>query len=679
MQRSLLMLGLILAPVAAAAPHGGAYVGPADSVPSNASSPRAGAGGDTVPPPSAGGGKSGPGGGKSIPGQPGTCAPGSIHTTPQIPLGDDPTSWRRWWAYNQSAYIDVRSAVWSVDPDAGFLGRGDAASLIQGLAPTREDVHKKVVPALLRILETEKDQDLVTGALVALARIGDTNANHAAGMRPAVVISRFLDSPNQEIGETAAICLGILGSPRQVPRLAALLLDESYGRDLVGRPSGVPVRTRAFAAYGLGLIGQGTSDVRVRRQIARALMAPLKRRRESASADLELSCTIALGLVPLPPWSLGLPADADIHLEDQLSLLFGLAAQEHRRDVVRAQAPVAAARLVEALPSDHTLRHTVLSQLVGDLARRGQGMVEANRAGGIVLALGRLGDAGSSVLSRQVRRELQQQVAEGRGLLVKRFALLALGQIGARPGASDHDGLEECRSFLAKRLVDGGTLERPWAGLAIGILGHRLTEAGHDTDPALDLLLVEALADARPAEQVGALALACGLRKVSSSVAPLLVQLERMAEDDVRGQLCLALGMVGDAAAIEAVATAVRGARYRPNLMRQGALALGLMGDKEMVPELLGELQEARSLSSRASVAQAIGAIGDVRSLEPLIELLHDGDVVPRARAFSAVALGLVCDPRHRPWNSALATGVDYRANVPTLSDGQGAGVLEIL
>ena len=97
------------------------------------------------------------------------------------------------------------------------------------------------------------------------------------------------------------------------------------------------------------------------------------------------------------------------------------------------------------------------------------------------------------------------------------------------------------------------------------------------------------------------------------------------------------------------------------------------------MPELIEMLQRASSLSAQASIAYGLGAIGDARSIDPLIEMLGDSEVTPRARAFAAVALGIVSDKELWPWNAKLSIGVNYRANTTTLTDGRGAGILEIL
>ena len=120
--------------------------------------------------------------------------------------------------------------------------------------------------------------------------------------------------------------------------------------------------------------------------------------------------------------------------------------------------------------------------------------------------------------------------------------------------------------------------------------------------------------------------------------------------------------------------------RYRPELLRQSAMALGLLGDKDIGLQLAAMLKDARSLASQAAIATALGFIGDRRSIEPLLALLTDENVSERARAFAAVALGNVADKEMLPWNSKIGFGINYRAAPATLFDpGSGTGILDIL
>ena len=77
----------------------------------------------------------------------------------------------------------------------------------------------------------------------------------------------------------------------------------------------------------------------------------------------------------------------------------------------------------------------------------------------------------------------------------------------------------------------------------------------------------------------------------------------------------------------------------------------------------------------------SLGFIGDVRSIPPLVEMLVDehDEHSDRARAFCAVALGIVADKEALPWNSKIGVDINYRANTETLTGVSGTGILDIL
>ena len=178
---------------------------------------------------------------------------------------------------------------------------------------------------------------------------------------------------------------------------------------------------------------------------------------------------------------------------------------------------------------------------------------------------------------------------------------------------------------------------------------------------------------------MGAFAVALGLRRCEDASRLLIETLRDTGDDGTRGQITIALGMIGDGAALGPIQEVLRRSKYRPELLRQAAISLGLLGDKDLVPELVELLHGASSLSAQASIEQGLGAIGDVRSIDPLLAMLADTEVNARARSFAAVALGIVADKEPRPWNAKLAIGVNYLASTTTMIDGKGSGVLEIL
>ena len=78
-------------------------------------------------------------------------------------------------------------------------------------------------------------------------------------------------------------------------------------------------------------------------------------------------------------------------------------------------------------------------------------------------------------------------------------------------------------------------------------------------------------------------------------------------------------------------------------------------------------------------LAAIIRAFTQARSIDPLIRLLDDDrNLTSLAQAFVAAALGGIGDKDDLPWNSVLATDINYRARVDTMTNGR-SGILDIL
>jgi hypothetical protein len=212
--------------------HGGQYLGPGDTVP-----PGGGGGGG-------GGGPGGPGpGGASSPtgtgvGSGGPAGPGGRSaggaTPAQTPGGGgtpDLTEWTFWWEFNKGPFLNLKAHVHEVGAKTGteghYIGLGQRSQGKDTLRPTEAQIRGVVVPALLRALETETNNDVVTGCLVALAKIGDERTEGGESAFEQRIAAR-LDDLVQEIRETAAVALGILANDRSVPTLVNLMKDTPW-------------------------------------------------------------------------------------------------------------------------------------------------------------------------------------------------------------------------------------------------------------------------------------------------------------------------------------------------------------------------------------------------------------------------------------------------------------------
>ena len=653
---------------AAAHAHGGTYRGAGDTVPSSgpSSGPR---------------GPSGVGG--TAPASPGTTSAGLPPSVARTAGGDasalDGRVWELWWGYNNAAYLDIKSAVHFSDLRGGsaafFLGRRSRDTALDRIVPTREAIEERVVPALLRVLDRERDADIVTGALVALAKIGEARPG---SRERSARISAFLADRNQEIAETAAISLGILEDRGSIPVLIDLLFDRPAARERLEK-SEIPWRTRAFAAYGLGLIGNRIPDESLRLKIFETLREALAPSGvlELATPDIAVACLTAIGLVPLstdvPPE--GVAASARM---EQLQWLRAFSKRPDLDHLVQAHVPTAIARLVEGAPASWGLKGEICRSWLLRLSEGG--MVDRTVQQSCVLALGSVSEPTKEPVDQEVRARLLEISRDSPNIELRRFALIALAQIASR-ASGEEEGVvaTTIRDQLIRRLEDDVGEVRAWAALALGVLGQASSVGGSPVEERTDALLLDALVKARVPWNVAACAIACGIRGQRGAGVAMLRKLREVRDEEARGYVALALGMAGVSEALEAIREVIRGSKYRPELLRQAAVSLGLLGDKDLVPELIDMLVHASSLSAQASIAQGLGAIGDARSLDPLIRMLEDGEKTPRARAFAAVALGIVSDKEPRPWNAKLSIGVNYRANTTTLTDGRGSGILEIL
>ncbi len=656
-----------------------------------------------VPPPPevSSGGSSGGSKGSSpsrppAPMSPGPAAPGAPAGASASPapltggtLEPDLTDWGLWWDLNKAAYLELKAHVHSPGAVSGiegwYLGENERTRA-GSLQPSAQQVREQVVPALLAVLEREQDHDLVSGAMVALAKIGHDESS-AESRRFEAALGRFLVDPNQEIRETAAVSLGILASPRAISTLANLLWDTDSGRALVKRHE-VDYRTRAFAAYGLGLIGARTASDNDRALILAALRRAFERD-ETSTPDLAVACLVAFSIVPLATLepraarALGEKAEDPPESSRQAQLEYLLAVlRDRRREVrVRAQCPIALARLLAGLPPERSeaFRAYVAGELIARLEPKRE-LPELVQS--CVLALGAIGSADAAPLDGRIRAALENAFQQASETQARGFALIALAQVGGRRGPGDWAaGSVQAAEFLLRQMIDGKGTLRPWAALACGVLGHALLRS----DPAAPLAdrlrrgVRSVLADERDPSRLGACAIAAGLLRDRESAPLLLERLAKALPDEARGRVATGLGLLGYHEALPLLRQLVGESTYRPLLLRECAIALGVLGDKEAAPLLVGLLQEARSMATQTTISTALGFIGDQRSIEPLLLRLGDRERSERSRGYAAVALGNVADKERLPWNANFALGLNYRASTSTLTDPlRGGGILDI-
>jgi HEAT repeat protein len=615
-------------------------------------------------------------------------------------------SWEDWWHFNKDPFLELKRAVGSGLPVTAadeFLSGHPAGSTVSA-----EVLRTRAAPALRHQHETERSPEIVTAALVALGRVCGPPANGApvapaAAVDDSATVALFaerLRDPNQEIAETAALSLGILQSEASLPILEALLLDTPRAKELSGGRSPSD-RTRAFAAYGLGLVADRARNNRARQIAARALCASLVRadagqERRAPNSDVEVAAVIGLSLDRLDPEHASSASGAWISRQSELRFLRAVCEDAHRPAVVRAHAVTALARLAAGAPDES--RAEVQELLLGSLRARSRmenAVLESSAQG-----LGLLGEGSAEGVDRKIRNGLAQ-VLDDPDVQTRCFALMALAETGSRGvvSESEDEGPTACRNLLSAALIHGRGMERPWAALALGVLERKLADlraapGGSTAKPAAfgpgsgaqaataehsREILRGYLAAAKQRTHLGAGAIALGLCRDRKAVPMLLDRLSETNQDQGQGYVALALGMIGDVQAVRPLLEIVRASKYKPEILEQASIALALLGEKSAAPELAELLAKSQGQAAQASLATALGRIGDERTIGPLLKLIDRQDLPASARAFAAAALGQVADVDPMPWYTPIAVDLNYTATTGTLLAGDGTGLLEIL
>jgi len=668
---------------------GGRYDGPGDTVAPpptvapGAPPPMPGATGPTTPTPTPGSSTPGsgapaPAGTPSSPGGRGPSTP-SAPATPASAGGADVLDWSHWWNLERDLYL------WDPARLQSPIVASGAGERLRSRAQIGDDaLFDRVVPMLLEVLATEREDDLRTAALVALGKTGDRLAGEQLEVVRAALRAAFRDD-SQEVAETAVLSLGILGDPRDVPVIVEVLTGSEAGAKAVQRGD-VPERTRAFAGYALAVLGEGSVDVGAQQRIAAAAIAMIEV--GSAHHDVAAASAIALGLCRLPGQQELPPADvrAGDHAEDVVSrdaasrwLTRRVMGRGSLPPTVRAHMLAATARLARG--TSESVRGEALEVLADAAVRSG---IDTRERAAAVIGLGELArsreadDAAFEALSEALRRGQS---------LERRMAAIAIAHASTRPPSEGAplERVDEGRAELVRALRAGRNADDPWCALALGVHVHHARALGEDPTGRAMGLVEERIARARSASTVGAYAIAASLASVGASGdeiestrRDLRRALGRTHDPVARGHVVLALGMLGTRDAAETLSEVLDDARFQPQLLWNAAVGLHLIKDGDVTARLSRMMRDASANVTRAAIASAIGRVGDPRALDPLMELAEDDDAPAIARAFAVVGIGTLAEDRRLPWRVPLAHALPYFAPTQTLWGG-GNGVLDVL
>jgi len=610
--------------------------------------------GDTVPPstptPSGGGTSTGgttPDPSGASPGQP-TAPTAGVGLSEGSIQQLDLSHWTFWWYFNRDRLLNMRTR--------SLRTRWVQGVPIQNPAALSADViETSVLPLLVELAGARQDAPTRASALIALAR----------DMQPGdlltdAVLRAAWDAPDALVRECATLALGITGRPAGLEKLAKRLL-EGPEQDLSPK---VRDRTRAFAAYGLGVLCSKAERPEIASWATLVLTSVLER--ESESLDLRVACALALGHVNLP-WK---PGAAPSSTGSRNGLVLRLLELEKSAETPLLQAHLltSCARLVTPLiPSD------LLATLAKTMEARtlpGQSPIVAQSA---TTALGLIGERVDEDHAGSLVTILARLATQGGQAPVRQLAWIALAELRSGPFAARIDRI------LEQQLTKAGPQDQPWICLATGMLGFRLEQVGRELPAPLLLSLRAHLGSDQSPDAQDAAILALGLARDQGAIEGLSRLLEDASSKRARALAALALGLIGHQPAVGAIAKLLPTLEADQLSLENAAMGLALL-DRTLASKLLTQaLQDAPSPNSASFIAAAMGRSGDRSSLAALQETLESRRVSSWARTYAAVAIGILAERDTLPWRSILAWRSPYQARTESLYDGYGRGVLNLL
>ena len=356
---------------------------------------------------------------------------------------EDPADWRKWWEYNQEAYLDLDSRL------HGSLSLGEASPGADAPKDYESWARARLEETLRGVIEKAGGSNAyVSSAVLALAGISE--AKDAAGLDPYVEF--YLHEGTDDLRGAAALALAIEGRPGTLHALESLLADDTEGRQ-IAKAERVPVILRAYSAYALGLAGSRTSVAEERTQIARALFAALQGK--DVAEEIRVASVIALGLVPvadkLGPEGCdcgGLGHDPESCRLSQIAWLCEVLGDDKQPVSVRVHVPTAIARLSSDMPEE--VRVIVAEALLPVLEKGAKEYGPVRQS--CVLALGEIARPGESEIDRRIRATLQRTAGFGEEAS-RRLALVALARGAGKPGARDSAVRDADIAFHERRVA----------------------------------------------------------------------------------------------------------------------------------------------------------------------------------------------------------------------------------
>ena len=579
-------------------------------------------------------------------------------------------NWVFWYHRNKADIENLKKALYT--PASSFnplhvVGGGNLSNRSDATHDTRAKVQTVILPALLRAIGAPKlHQDTRSAAYIALAKMA-TDPEHVELLKSGLDLSR---KPDIIVQESAAIALGLLRREHKADRFLAAELDRVraflFG---VFQNEDYQPRTRSFAALAIGLLGDQPAGGRSTGagqgpvQVTSQLFDLLGQHASFKHPDLVLSLLLAIGLQPgtslLPEQKAQLRScltRGNLHGSSVTSLTRSYVALTLGRVGDGTDVAVLQRALTNRRNKDRNIQRSCLIAL-GQLGRHVQGDDRVQVANCLLRSARKLKDASA-----------------------RNFAIISLSDLmiaDIQADRTDVIGNTDVEEYLLKTADSGRPLQRPFAALALGLIGKAIGEQvsinvyGEFRGQAISVLRSGLGAKKIDKRARGAFATSLGIVQDRGSIKALVALVKEQKEDpELRGYAALGLGLIG--VATSNVLDPIRSAlaeRRSEELRQQLATALGLLEDREAIPLLLRELRLARSQAVKGQVVLALARIGDARAVGPLVDLLENEREQSLTRALACAGLGVVGDLQWLPSLSRLSMDVNYRASTDLLNE----------
>ena len=568
-------------------------------------------------------------------------------------------TWSTWWAFNRWNFLPERNATLRRQFKRFTVVTGEGADDLHAWDKERDRLAStKAVPALIRVLRGDLspgDEGIRAAGTLALARL----SNNAAAVE---AVMQLAEDPkaSQEVREAATFAAGLfrrteearqMGGPRTDKlraRLMRLSQDEANTRSV-----------RCLALLSVGVLGDQPSDGRLPQGLRdiRTLWRDLMKADQGTA--LHVAYLTALGMEP------GSSAGDEIK-KDLRGIVMG--------------------KRIGGRKWNNKERSHALSTLVRLGGREWRPVLmrlfaqkristEVRRAAFITL-----GERAASY-DAEDRKSLvdawEQAAKNARDPLSEGLALIALGRILAADFAADGKLVRTTGAGdeLLRQANSTPQHIRGFAVIALALAAREATGDERETkrfrDEAEKLLAMGLEKTAGNAARQGPYAVAVGIMR-SKEAIPTLEALVKDSNEDrkLRGYAAVALGQIGRAipSTIDALKRAV--ADYKlGNTRLEAALGLAYLTGEREAAFLRTDIARRRYTHSHqiGHVAIALGQMGDLKSVEPLCDLLLDPRSDHGSRGAAAVAVGLICDPEEVPSLTRLWKDVNYPARTVAL------------